>query len=91
MIVKLRLKRGKPVSRRRGKNRHLAHGLAALLMPVSLAIYALVAWRLASDMGFASEFPFRGILSHWQVWLPIGVVVTLAAVALNRYGQVDEG
>ena len=55
MKVKLRLKRGKPVSRRRGKNRHLAHGLAALLTPVSIAIYALVAWLLHQNQIIAED------------------------------------
>ena len=56
MIVRIRLKSGRPIQRKRGKNRHVASGLAALLIPLALMAYVLGLWRLASDMGFAGEF-----------------------------------
>ena len=90
MIIRLRLKIGRPVSRKRGKNRHLAQALASLLMPVSVAVYALAAWRIAADIGVAGAFPFGGILSHWQVWLPLGILISFAVFTLNRYGATPE-
>lgn len=64
----------------------MAQALAALLMPVSVAVYALAAWRVAADIGIAGAFPFSGIFSHWQVWLPIGVLISFSIFSLNRYG-----
>ncbi len=87
MLVRIRLDTGPPVQRKRGKNRSLALGFAALLIPASLMAYALGFWRLASDLGLAGEFSVTGIFSHWQVWIAMGVLLNLASVVLNRYGR----
>jgi hypothetical protein len=87
MLVRIRLKTGQPIQRKRGKNRSLALGFAALLIPASLMAYALGFWRLASDLGVAGEFNITGIFSHWQVSMGTGVLLHLAAVVLNRYGR----
>ena len=87
MFVRIRLGAGPPIQRKRGKNRALALGFAALLIPASLMAYALGFWKLASDMGFASGFNITGVLSHWQVSLGVAAVLHLAAVVLNRYGR----
>jgi hypothetical protein len=87
MLVRLRLETGQPLQRKRGKNRSLALGFAALLIPASLMAYALGFWRLASDLGLAGEFSVTGIFSHWQVWIAMGVLLNLASVVLNRYGR----
>jgi hypothetical protein len=87
MLVRLRLETGQPIQRKRGKNRSLALGFAALLIPASLMAYTLGFWRLASDLGVAGEFSVTGIFSHWQVWIAMGVLLNLAAVVLNRYGR----
>jgi hypothetical protein len=87
MIVRIRLKSGRPIQRKRGKNRHVASGLAALLTPLALMAYVLGLWRLASDMGFAGEFGITGLFSHWQIWIPIAVLLQMTAAALNRYGR----
>jgi hypothetical protein len=87
MIVRIRLKSGRPIQRKRGKNRHVASGLAALLIPLALMAYVLGLWRLASDMGFAGEFGITGLFSHWQIWIPVAVLLQMTAAALNRYGR----
>jgi len=87
MQVRIRLDTGPPVQRKRGKNRSLALGFAALLIPVSLMAYALGFWRIASDLGLAGEFNITGIFSHWQVSIGAALLLHVAAVVLNRYGR----
>lgn len=90
MIVRIRLRKGQPVKRKRGKNRHLALAGGALLIPASLMAYALGAWGLASDMGAAGESGVRGIFSHWQVGIAVGILLNVATSILNRYGRGGE-
>src|SRR5262245_2926339 len=87
MKVRIRLQTGRPIQRKRGKNRHLALAGGALLIPASLMAYVLGFWRLASDMGVAGEFGIRGVFSHWQLWMAVAVVLHLSASVLNRYGR----
>jgi hypothetical protein len=87
MLVRIRLRGGPKVRRKRRKNRHVALASAALLTPAAVMAFVLSMWRLGSDLGFARAFAIRnGILSHWQVWLAISVAVQFLAVLLNRYG-----
>jgi hypothetical protein len=90
MIVRIRLRKGQPVKRKRGKNRHLALAGGALLIPASLMAYALGAWGLASDMGAAGESGVQGIFSHWQVGIAVGILLNVATSILNRYGRGGE-
>jgi hypothetical protein len=90
MIVRIRLKRGRPLRRKPGKNRHVASAFAGLLVPAALMAYVLGFWRLASDMGIAGEFGITGLFSHWQVWIVLAAALTLTSSALNRYGRGDE-
>jgi hypothetical protein len=87
MIVRIRLKQGRPVRRKRGKNRHLALAFGALLVPAALMAYVLGFWRLASDMQLAGEFGITGLFSHWQIWIGLGFLLHVTASALNRYGR----
>jgi hypothetical protein len=89
MIVRIRLKRGRPLRRKPGKNRHVASAFAGLLVPAALMAYVLGFWRLASDMGIAGEFGITGLFSHWQVWIVLAATLTLTSSALNRYGRGD--
>jgi hypothetical protein len=90
MLVRLMLKRGRPLQRKPGKNRHVALGLAALLTPAALMAYVLGFWRLASDIGIAGEFGITGVFSHWQIWLVIAALLHLSGYVLNRYGRGGE-
>ena len=90
MLVRLRLKRGQPLLRKPGKNRHVALGLAALLTPAALMAYVLGFWRLAADIGVAGEFGITGVFSHWQIWILIAALLHLSGYVLNRYGRGGE-
>ena len=88
MVVRLRFRPGPRVSRRQGKNRHLALALATLLWPAALAAYVLGFWRLAADLGLAGGFGIaEGVFSHWQVWIALAGLLNVAAILLNRYGH----
>jgi hypothetical protein len=87
MILRVRLPRGRPIRRAAGKNRHLALAFGGLMMPLALMAYVLGFWRLASDMGIASESGITGVLSHWQVWIPAGALLQFAGTSLTRYGR----
>lgn len=87
MIARIRLNRGRPIQRRRGKNRHVALAVGALLVPLALMAYVLGLWKVASDMGVAAAFPMTGLFSHWQVWIVVGVLLHLAAASFSRYGR----
>jgi hypothetical protein len=87
MVLRIRLQRGRPIQKRPGKNRHVASALSALLAPVVLMAYVLGFWRLASDMGLAGEFPFSGLFSHWQVWIPLAALLHIGTTTLRKYGQ----
>src|SRR6185295_3568272 len=87
MIVRIRLKRGRLIRRKPGKNRELASAFAALLIPAALMAYVLGFWRLASDMGMAGEFGIEGLFSHWQIWIVLAAVLTITSSVLNRYSR----
>src|SRR5205809_1136337 len=88
MVVKIRFLDGRKISHSKRKNRHVALGLAALLTPGVLTAIALGCWRLAADLGMASQFAIAdGFFSHWQVWFGIAVLAELTSLSLNRYGR----
>ncbi len=41
-------------------------------------------------MGIAGEFGFSGILSHWQIWIPMGALFQFASAVLNKYAKGAE-
>ena len=87
MVVRIRFGHGPSVRRGRGKNKHLAWAAGALLTPAAVMAFALALWRLSTDLGWARQFAFsEGLLSHWQVWAALAVVLQLCAWALGRYG-----
>ncbi len=90
MIVRIHLRKGRPVRRARGKNRPLALACGALLIPAALMAYVLGFWRLASDLGVTGEFAIRGVFSHWQIWIVTAVVLHVVAGVLTRYGRGGE-
>jgi hypothetical protein len=72
------------VRRQREKHRELAVAALALLTPTSLMAFVLAFWRLAADIGMANETGVRGLFSHWQVWLVLGVGLQVANRTLAR-------
>jgi hypothetical protein len=87
MIARIRLKHGRRIQRKQGKNRHVALAFGALLVPAALMAYVLGLWRLAADMGMAGAFGITGLFSHWQIWIVAGVLLQAIAASFNRYGQ----
>ncbi len=91
MVVRIRLRPVRRVSRKPGKNRHLALAFAALLWPAVFTAYALAFWRLAADLALTGNFGFsQGLFSHWQTWMALAFVLNVSAVVLNRYGHRGE-
>jgi hypothetical protein len=90
MVVRVKLRKGRAIVRNRRKNTAAALAASALLYPTALMVYLLGLWRLASDMGFATEFSAYGLFSHWQVWVGIGAALNGAASILGRYGRGEQ-
>jgi hypothetical protein len=86
MIVRIRLKRGRLIRRKPGKNRELASAFAALLIPAALMAYVLGFWRLASTWAWR-RVRHRGLFSHWQVWIVLAAALTITSSILNRYSR----
>lgn len=56
-----------------------------VLTRLATVAVALSVWRIASDLGLSWGFLFNnGVLSHWQVWFALGLLLTGSAVALSR-------
>lgn len=92
MIVRIKLRLGPEVSRTRNLDAKLAFAMASLLTPGAVLCVVVGLWRLLADVNVTEEFVFsRGLLSHWQVWLALGVGVQGASVYLDRYGRKVEG
>jgi hypothetical protein len=89
MVVRIRFRVGPRVGRKKGKNTRLAWVAAGFLTLGSVSCLIFALWRLGVDFGWAGEFVFpdTSVLSHWQVWLAISVVIQWAAWRLNRYGK----
>jgi hypothetical protein len=90
MLVRIQLRKGRRIARRSGKNRNAAFTASALLKPAALTAYVVGIWRLASDMGMAGEFVFKGMFSHWQIWMGMGAFVHVVSSVLGRYGSGGE-
>ncbi len=87
MMVRIKLRQGRPIQRKAGKNRLVASALGTLLKPAALMAYLLAIWRLASDLGMAGAFTISGLFSHWQVWIGIAASLHIASASLDRYGR----
>src|SRR6476469_2512822 len=91
MVVRIRLRPVRRVTRKHGKNRHLALAFASLLWPCVFTAYVLGFWRLGADLGLAGGFGIAsGTFSHWQAWLSLAAVLNVAALLLTRYGHLGQ-
>jgi hypothetical protein len=90
MLVRVRLKHGPIVQKRRGKNRKIAAALSAFLTPAALMCSILALWKIGSDLDLTGEFAIaEGIFSRWQLWLAAAAGLQVSAWVLNRYGISD--
>ena len=88
MIIRVYFGRGRPVTRRKGKNARAAMLLASLLSLISISLAVLGFWRLGQDLEMVGNFVFvTGLLSHWQVWLAAAAVTQYACWWLTRYSR----
>jgi hypothetical protein len=88
MIVRIKLRVGPRLAANRNLDSKLAYALASLLTPAAVLCIVVGLWRLLADLNITEEFAIQGgLLSHWQVWLALGVAVQLASVYLDRYAQ----
>lgn len=91
MRVRIQLGNLPPGSRLVETQRKAAQFTAVLLLPAALAAYSVGAWRLATDLNWAMNFPIsRGIFSHWQVWLLLGGLIHITSFSLDRYSREAE-
>ena len=88
MIVRIKLRVGPRVAASRNLDSKVACAVASLMTPGSLLCFVVALWRLLADLNITTEFMFSGgLLSHWQVWLAMGIGVQTASVYLDRYGR----
>ena len=63
--------------------------LVLILVRLGSVAVALAVWRIASDLGLFYGFLFStGVLSHWQVWFALGVLLSGSALTLSRRLQL---
>lgn len=87
MVVRIRLSRAVGRRREGHAGSTILLGMAALLQPAAVMAGVLAVWRFGADLQWTSEFAISsGLLSHWQVWLAIFLVLESGAILLNRMG-----
>lgn len=85
MVVRIRLSYGDAIRKTVEAHRQAALVVSALMTPLAVMAWALACWRLAADMQWTGEFAIsKGIFSHWQVWVAVGVAIQFAAFVLHR-------
>jgi hypothetical protein len=88
MLIRIRLRRGPAIRRRRGKDRLLALAVGSLLTPLAVMAAGLAVWRLGADLNWMGQFAITdGLFSHWQVWVAMAAILQLGATLLIRYGR----
>jgi hypothetical protein len=88
MIVRIKLRAGPLISSQRNLDSKLAFAVAGLLTPAAVLSIVVALWRLLADAKVAEQFVIeKGLLSHWQVWLALGILLQSLSVYLDRYGR----
>jgi hypothetical protein len=73
-------------------NQEVGRLLRYLANPMSVAGYALAAWRVGADLNWTGEFFIEaGLLSHWQVWLAIAIAIQFGGAYLARLSADPSG
>lgn len=84
MTLRIRFPKGRLVKRDRQTRSEMLQAATSLLAPACLMAYVLAFWRLAADVGLAADSGVRGIASHWQLWVVLGVILQVASRSLHR-------
>ena len=88
MIVRIKLRVGQNFIAPSHLDSKIASGVASLLTPAAVLCFVVAVWRVLADVNITEEFAIRaGFLSHWQVWLALGIGIQTASVLLDRYGR----
>ena len=88
MIVRARLETGPRIRQGKGKNRHIALAIAALLWPAVLTAYVLGLWALGAQIQVTGSFGIaHGAFSRWQVWLALAILLHITTIGIGRYGR----
>jgi hypothetical protein len=90
MTLRIRFPQGRLVRRQREQHRELAAAVVSLITPTSLMAFVLAFWRLAADIGVARESGMRGVFSHWQLWLVLGIVLQASKRPLVKRLDIGE-
>ncbi len=78
MVVRIRLTRSPGVS-------GLKSAISSFLTLVSVICFILGTWILCAGLGWAGDFVVnQGLLSHWQIWMAVGIASQLCAFRLTR-------
>jgi hypothetical protein len=87
MLVRIRLKHGPTVQKKKGKNRKVAVALSLFFTPAALMCSVLALWKVGSDLELTGQFAFaEGMFSRWQLWGTAAAGLQAGAWVLNRYG-----
>ncbi|HYP15264.1 MAG TPA: hypothetical protein VEQ63_15150 [Bryobacteraceae bacterium] len=90
MRVRIRLNYAHARRRSSIATKQTALVISSLTTPVALMAWALGAWRVLADTGLTGRFVItRGLLSHWQVWIAMGIAFQFAGFVLHRYALSD--
>jgi hypothetical protein len=84
MNVRIKFPQGQFVSRHRSKQREVVAAASSLITPTCVMAYVLAAWRLAADMGISGGSGMKGLFSHWQLWMALGLCLQFGGRTLNR-------
>jgi hypothetical protein len=88
MVVRIRFANGPIINKNRGRNRHAALAVAALLDPAAVIALVIGLWGIAAELNWVGSFAISsGFFSHWEPWLAAASGLELCALALNRYGK----
>lgn len=88
MIVRIKLQVGPKVRPQGNLESKLLLAFSSLLTPGAVLSFAVALWRLLADLNVTEEFAIRkGLLSHWQVWLALGIAIQSLSITLDRYGR----
>ncbi len=83
MVVRIRISVASP--KVKGPSTEMMLGLAGLLTLFSVSCFAMSAWKILWEMGWAGRFFIaQGVLSHWQVWITLAVIAQLLSFWLSR-------